>query len=124
MARPASTVGLPRVAADTHQLAIRLVERELLAEGLPPTTFGDLAAEPLRLAKTADRRRVLGCMNDMVFLGDQAANAGGLPRTDLAALNRLLRRNINSSRGYQRPIDLTLDRLHHQRSPRLPRHRE
>jgi hypothetical protein len=37
--------------------------------------------------------------------------SGGLVRTDLAALNHALRRNINSARGYQRPIGLVIERL-------------
>jgi len=39
------------------------------------------------------------------------AGAGGLARTDLAGLNRSLRRNINSARGYCPPIELAARRL-------------
>ena len=46
-------------------------------------------------------------MNDMAFRCEHAiADAGGLARTDLAELNRSLRRNINSARGYCPPIEL------------------
>jgi hypothetical protein len=46
-------------------------------------------------------------MNDTAFLCETTiGDSGGLARTGLAALNRTLRRNINSARGYQRPIDL------------------
>ena len=63
------------------------------------------------MARTADRS-VLGCMNDMAMLCEQAiATSGGLRRADLADLNRALRRNSNSSRGYQRPIDLARQHL-------------
>lgn len=51
-------------------------------------------------------------MNDMAFLCENAiSKSGGLSRTDLAALNRSLRRHINSARSYQRPIELTAARL-------------
>jgi hypothetical protein len=46
-------------------------------------------------------------MNDMAFRCEHAiADAGGLARTDLPELNRSLRRNINSARGYRPPIEL------------------
>ena len=51
-------------------------------------------------------------MNDMAFLCQETiTGSGGLSCTDLVALNRSLRRNINSSRGYQRLIELILQRL-------------
>lgn len=50
--------------ARNHRLVTELVERELRREGLPPATFGNLRAQELILAETADRS-VLGCMNDM-----------------------------------------------------------
>jgi hypothetical protein len=51
-------------------------------------------------------------MNDMAFLCEQViARSGGLSGTDLVALNRSLRRNINRARNYQRPIDLTFERI-------------
>jgi hypothetical protein len=82
----------------TRHLVTRLVERELRRENLPPTTFG-LRLEEVILARTADRS-VLGCMNDMAFLCQEAiTRSGGLWHTDLAALNHSLRRNINSARG-------------------------
>jgi hypothetical protein len=37
--------------------------------------------------------------------------SGGLVSLDNRALNRRLRRNINSARDYQRPIDLIRERL-------------
>jgi hypothetical protein len=36
----------------------------------------------------------------------------GLAITDIADLNQTLRRNINSARGYQPPIELTAERRH------------
>ncbi|HEY5987020.1 MAG TPA: hypothetical protein VIV12_11690 [Streptosporangiaceae bacterium] len=96
---------------DTHQLVTRLIGRELAREGLPATTFGALGEQELIVARTADRS-VLGCMNDMAELCEHAiATSGGLRQADLADLNRALRRNINSARGYQRPIDLARQRL-------------
>jgi hypothetical protein len=62
------------------------------------------------LAKTADRS-VLGCMNDMAFRCEQAIAGAGASRTDLPELNRSLRRNINSARGYCPPIELAARRL-------------
>jgi len=87
------------------------IGRELRREELPAGTFGDLGQQEVPLAKTADRS-VLGCMNDMAFRCEHAiADAGGLARTDLAELNRSLRRNINSARGYCPPIELNARRL-------------
>jgi hypothetical protein len=95
----------------TRHMVTRLIERELRRENLPPSTFGDLRLEELILARTADRS-VLGCMNDMAFLCQKAiTRSGGLGCTDLAGLNHSLRRNINSARGYQHPIELTAGRL-------------
>ena len=69
-------------------------------------TFGDLGSEALVVAKTVDRS-VLGCMNDMALHCELAVGeSGGLARLDDRALNRRLRRNINSAREYQRPIDV------------------
>ena len=95
----------------THQLVTSLIGRELRREGLPAVTFGDLEQQEVLLAKTADRS-VLGCMNDMAFRCEHViAEAGGLAGTDLDELNRSLRRNINSARGYRPPIELTARRL-------------
>ena len=94
----------------THQLVIQLIDRELFAEGLPLSTFGDLQGEGLMLAKAADRR-VLGCMNDMAVLCDHAiVEVGNLARVDIRSLNHHLHRNINSSRKYERPIDKLIER--------------
>jgi hypothetical protein len=96
---------------DPGRLVTRLISRELLREELPADTFGSPAPASVMLAKTADRS-VLGCMNDMAFMCETAAaRSGGLAATDTADLNRALRRNINSARGYQPPIELTTQRL-------------
>jgi hypothetical protein len=56
---------------------------------------------------------VLGCMNDVAVLcGHAIGTSGGLRQADLADLNRALRRNINSARGYPRPVDLATRRMH------------
>ena len=95
----------------TRHLVTRLIERELRCEGLPSSTFTGPEPEEVILARTADRS-VLGCMNDMAVLCEQTiTRSGGLSRTDLDTLNRSLRRNINSARDYQRPIELTVERL-------------
>jgi hypothetical protein len=95
----------------THSLLTRLIGRELHRENLPTTTFPTGRPDELTIATTADRS-VLGCMNDMAFLCQTSiCDSGGLTRTDLAALNQALRRNINSARGYQRPIDLAAEHL-------------
>jgi hypothetical protein len=95
----------------TRRLVTRLIARELLCEDLPSSTFIDLESEKVILAKTADRS-VLGCMNDMASLCENTiTRSGGLSRTDFVALNRSLRRNINSARDYQPPIELTVERL-------------
>jgi hypothetical protein len=51
-------------------------------------------------------------MNDMAFMCETViTRSGGLAITDIADLNQTLRRNINSARGYQPPIELTAERL-------------
>ena len=83
----------------------------LLREQLPADTFGRTAPADVSLAKTADRS-VLGCMNDMAFMCEAVTTrSGGLATANIADLNRALRRNINSARGYQPPIELTAQRL-------------
>ena len=95
----------------TGQLVTGLIGRELRREELPAGTFGDLGQQKVLLAETADRG-VLGCMNDMAFRCEHAiAGAGGLARTDFPELNRSLRRNINSARGYCPPVELAARRL-------------
>ncbi len=78
---------------------------------LPCWGWGDVPDQYVSLAKTADRS-VLGCMNDMAFMCETVTTrSGGLAITDIADLNQTLRRNINSARGYQPPIELTAERL-------------
>jgi len=102
---------------DTHRLVTGLVARELAREGLPPATFGPLARQELIVARTADRS-VVGCMNDMAVLCEDAiTRSGGLGQADLTDLNRALRRNINSARGYQQPVDLATRRMPSQHRP-------
>ena len=95
----------------TRQLVTGLIGRELRREELQAGTSGDLGQQEVLLARTADRS-VLGGMNDMAFrCGHVLADAGGLARADLAELNRSLRRNINSARGYCSPVELAARRL-------------
>jgi uncharacterized protein DUF6933 len=89
-----------------HSLLTRLIGRELVRENLPPATFPIGEPGEFTIAETVDRS-VLRCVSDMAFLCEiTIGDSGGLARTDLPALNHSLRRNINSARGYQRPIDL------------------
>lgn len=100
----------------TGDLMTRLVQRELSSEGLPGVTFAVPGPEGVKLAKTADRG-VLGCMNDMTNRCQFViAESGGLARTDVAELNRSLRRNITSARGYVPPIELAAGRTGNSRS--------
>ncbi len=95
---------------DTRSLVTRLIGRELAAENLPATTFGSPDCRDLIVARTADRS-VLGCMNDMALMCEYAVmDSGGLRNVDTVELNRALHRNINSARGYQRPVDLAARR--------------
>lgn len=97
---------------DPGRLVTGLIKRELLREQLPPDTFGELEKAEVVLAKTADRS-VLGCMNDMAFMCEVTiTRSGGLADTDIADLNQALRRNINSARAYQPPIELAARHLH------------
>jgi hypothetical protein len=97
---------------DPGHLVTGLISRELLREQLPADTFGQPDPADVGLAKTADRS-VLGCMNDMAFMCETVtARSGGLAGTGIAELNQALRRNINSARGYQPPIELTSQHLH------------
>jgi hypothetical protein len=94
------------------RLVTGLISRELMREQLPADTFGNLDPACVILAATADRS-VVGCMNDMAFMCEtMATRSGGLATTDLGDLNHVLRRNINSARGYQPPIELTAARVH------------
>ena len=69
---------------DTGRLVTELIQRELLREQLSADTFGAL---------------------------DPEQRSGGIASTDIAELNQALRRNINSARGYQQPIELAAQRL-------------
>ncbi len=88
-------------------LLTRLIERELAAEGLPPTTFGPLEASTIVVGRTCSRS-VLGSMTDLRYQVEAAVDqSGGLRRLDLPSLNRSLRRIPFSAIKYDRPIDRT-----------------
>jgi len=97
------------IKADLSRLGnfvVFLIERELRSEGLPVDTFGPLEPDKVVIGLTADRS-VLGCMNEMAYASRvDIAIHGGLFRRDAAELNRRLRRDIHSPRGYERPIDI------------------
>jgi hypothetical protein len=90
-------------------LVIRLIQRELRAEGLPLDAFGDLDLNSVELAKTASRK-VLGYMNEIARSWEfSIAESGGVDRCDVERLNRELRRHLHLSPqppGYFVPIDL------------------
>jgi hypothetical protein len=105
--------------------AVNLIQRELQSEDLPLDTFGSLDSAPVMLAKTASRV-VLGYMNEMARYCEYAiADAGGLQRCDVQALNLELRRELHLSReapGYRVSIELVRSRLaNHWRNQTGPR---
>jgi hypothetical protein len=74
-------------------------------------TFSELEPESVRLAKTASRS-TLGFMNEMAFeLRYLIADAAGLGRCDIDALNHGLRRTLRNRGEYVRPIELVARRL-------------
>ncbi|HKA49617.1 MAG TPA: hypothetical protein VKK19_08515 [Candidatus Dormibacteraeota bacterium] len=86
-------------------LAVRLIERELASEDLPPDTFGPLQASAFMMGRTSSRR-VLGTMTDMRHqIAAAAHQSGGLGDIDIRSLNRSLRRIPFSAIRYERPID-------------------
>ena len=90
---------------------IKAIDAELRSESLPPNILGGLNPDAVRLAKTASRS-TLGFMNEMaVHLRYQVANAGGLNRCDISALNHHLRRTLHNRGGYVYPIELVAQRL-------------
>ena len=102
-------VSVSRLRAVGTYVAL-LIEEELRAEGLPTRTFGQLAPESLRLARTASRS-TLGFMNDMALhLRYQVARAGGIDRCDTLKLNAQLRRTLHNRGGYVTPLDLVVQR--------------
>jgi hypothetical protein len=57
-------------------------------------------------------------MNDMALPCEhEIATSGGPRHADLADLNQTLRRNINSTRRYQRPADLAARQVPSQHRP-------
>ena len=93
---------------------VGLVHHELVEEGLPLDTFGELKPVSVILAKTASRV-VLGYMNEMAKYCEDVVNGdGGLDRCDVRSLNRGLRLELHLSRqppGYIVPIDVVHARL-------------
>jgi hypothetical protein len=89
--------------------AVRLIQRELAAEGLGSESFGHLDGGTVRLAKTASRS-VLGYMHEMaVFCEYAITTKGGFAGCDFDLLNRDLRRDLHLSQqtpGYFVPIEL------------------
>ncbi len=76
---------------------VEAIETELRAESLPTDTFSQLQPDTVQLAKTASRS-TLGFMNEMAFeLRYLIADAGGLGRCDIDALNHGLRRTLRNA---------------------------
>lgn len=85
---------------------VAAIQTALRIEGLPIEILGELDAQQVIVAKTADRR-ILGTMNDLAFTAEHViASVGGLARCDIDGLNHSLHRTINSITGYVRPIEL------------------
>lgn len=83
-----------------------MIRDALNSEGLPSNTFGDLVADEVELAKTADRS-VLGCMNEMAWFSELVImDAGNIRLLDVAQLNHELRRLIFGPLGRAHPIEL------------------
>jgi hypothetical protein len=88
------------------RFVVPLIEDALNSEELPSDTFGELVADEVELAKTADRS-VLGCMNELAwFAGIVIRDDGGLRLLDVAQLNHELRRRILGPLGIAYPIEL------------------
>jgi len=112
----------PAFGADVRQGALTpigdaivgLVHTELVEEGLPSDTFGDLDPAAVILARTASRV-VLGYMNEMAKYCEYfVRDADGLGQCDIGSLNRGLRRELHLTRqppGYLVPIAAVLARL-------------
>ena len=98
-----------RRASDLRPLGrfvVSLIRDALNSEGLPSNTFGDLVADEVELAKTADRS-VLGCMNEMAWFSELVImDAGNIRLLDVAQLNHELRRLIFGPLGRAHPIEL------------------
>jgi hypothetical protein len=83
-----------------------MIKDALNSEGLASDTFGNLVADDVELAKTANRS-VLGCMNDMAWYCEVAVlDAGEIRQLDVATLNHELRRMILGPLRGTYPIEL------------------
>jgi hypothetical protein len=91
---------------------VRVVEKELRAEGLPLDVLGRLEAKDVHVARTASRS-VLGFMNEMAFhLRYQIELEGGLDACDTPVLNHRQRRTLHNRGGaYAEPLDLVAARI-------------
>lgn len=88
-----------------------LVVDALASEGLAGTALGPTDPAGVRVAKTASRS-VLGHLNEMAFEVEHAvASSGGLRLTDVAEVNRRLRRGLHGRDGaYVVPLELAAAR--------------
>lgn len=88
-----------------------LVVDELASEGLAGAVLGPTDPSTVRVAKTASRS-VLGHMNEMAFEVEHlVASSGGLQFTDVADVNRRLRRHLRGRNGdYVVPLELAAAR--------------
>jgi hypothetical protein len=92
--------------------AVRAIEEQLRAEGLPLDVLGRLDAEDVHIARTASRS-VLGLMNEMAFhLRYQIDHQGGLDARDTRIVDHRQRRTLYNRGGvYPEPLDLVAERL-------------
>jgi hypothetical protein len=89
---------------------VSLIEEHLQAEGIPADALGQLDAEEVLVDRTASRS-ILAFMRDMAIHAKYRIEAmGGLERTDVAFLNRYLRRSPHNRGEYVRPLDLARER--------------
>jgi len=90
--------------------AVALIEGHLQAEGIPADALGRLEVSDVLLEQTASRS-ILAHMRDMTIQARYRIEAmGGLERTDVAFLNRYLRRSMHNRGEYIRPLDLAYER--------------
>lgn len=90
---------------------ITLIHDHLHSEALPLEALGRLEAANVKVERTASKS-ILAYMRDMAIHARYRIEAmGGLAWTDVAFLNRYLRRSLHNRDGYVTPLDLVGERL-------------
>lgn len=116
----------PVFASDVRKADLRplgpyvvgLISEQLRSEGLPPETLGRLDPGDVHVERTASRS-ILAHMRDTAIHARYRIEAmGGLDRSDVALLNRYLRRSLHGHGGaYSTALDLIAER--HERRERV-----